>query len=138
MAGELAGRGRAAAEGAWEGASQAGVQARSLGSRTTSYLQEQPLLLGALGVVAGAALGLLLPSSRSERRMLGKAREGVRQNAQASVRAASQQMADAVGRGRAGVEETASAGHEAIRRELSETEPPDQKSSDNPTGSAKP
>ena len=64
MAGELAGRGRAAAEGAWQDASQAGVQASSLGSRTTSYLQEQPLLLGALGVVAGAALGLLLPSSR--------------------------------------------------------------------------
>ena len=114
----------------------AGVQARSLGSRTTSYLQEQPLLLGALGVVAGAALGLLLPSSRSERRMLGEAREGVRENAQASVRAAGQQVADVAGRVRAVVEETASAGREAVQRELSATEPAEQKTSDNPTGSA--
>jgi hypothetical protein len=136
MAGELAGRGRAAAEGAWDGASQAGVQARSLGSRTTSYLQEQPLLLGALGVVAGAALGLLLPSSRSERRMLGEAREGVRGSAQASVRAAGQQIANAAGRVRAVVEETASAGHEAVQRELSATEPAEQKSSDTSPGSA--
>jgi hypothetical protein len=88
MAGELAGRGQAAAEGVREGASRATEQARSLGSRTTSYLQEQPLLLGAVGIVAGAALGLLLPSSRSERQMLGRAREGVRESAQASVRAA--------------------------------------------------
>src|SRR4051794_15270720 len=123
MAGELAGRGQAAAEGVWQGASRAGVQARSLSSRTTSYLQEQPLLLAALGVVAGAALGLLLPSSRSERRVLGEARDGVRDSAQAAVRAAGQQVADA-GRVCAVVEDTA-AGREAVQRELSATEPPE-------------
>jgi hypothetical protein len=81
MAGELAGQGQAAAEGVREGASRATVQARSLGSRTTSYLQEQPLLLGAVGVVAGAALGLLLASSRPERQMLEGARERARKRA---------------------------------------------------------
>jgi hypothetical protein len=81
MAGELAGRGQAAAEGVREGASRATVQARSFGSRTTSYLQEQPLLLGAVGVVAGAALGLLLASSRPERQMLEGARERARKRA---------------------------------------------------------
>ena len=41
-----------------------------MGSRTIDYLQEQPLLLGALGITVGAALGMLLPSSRYEREML--------------------------------------------------------------------
>jgi hypothetical protein len=69
-----------------EGADHAMNWAQDLGSRTTSYLQEQPLLLGALGVTLGAALGMLLPSSRYEREMLGGVREGLRDTAAEAVR----------------------------------------------------
>jgi ElaB/YqjD/DUF883 family membrane-anchored ribosome-binding protein len=78
--------GRSSAHGMREGADHAMNWAQDLGSRTTSYLQEQPLLLGALGVTLGAALGMLLPSSRYEREMLGGVREGLRDTAAEAVR----------------------------------------------------
>ena len=78
--------GRSAAHGARDGADDALHRAQVLGSRATAYLQEQPLLLGAIGVTLGAALGMLLPSSRYEREMLGGVREGLRDTAAETVR----------------------------------------------------
>jgi X-X-X-Leu-X-X-Gly heptad repeat protein len=42
--------------------------------RMERLLDEQPLVLGALGLVAGAIMGALLPASEQENRLLGEAR----------------------------------------------------------------
>lgn len=48
-------------------------------------LEEQPLVLGAMGLAAGALIGALLPASETENRWLGEARDGaVRTAAQAA------------------------------------------------------
>ena len=78
--------GRSTVHGVRDGADEAVHRAQDLGARATSYLQEQPLLLGALGITVGAALGMLLPSSRYERKMLGEVREGLRDTAAETVR----------------------------------------------------
>ena len=154
------GYGHAAAAGMREGADYAIAQARDMGSRTTSFVQDQPLVIGALGLAVGAALGILLPASRYERRVLGDVRQDLRDGAGELVRdvqhrvarvaetvidtaqeaarregfdqaaspsglaaAARDRVADAAGRARNVVEETAAAGREALKRELSGTEP---------------
>ena len=78
--------GRSSAHEMREGTDDAVRRAQDLGTRATAYLQEQPLLLGAIGVSLGAALGMLLPSSRYEREMLGEVREGLRDTAVETVR----------------------------------------------------
>ena len=50
-------------------------QVRHAGGRGIDYLQEQPMLLGALGITVGAVIGMLLPASRYERRMAVSVRE---------------------------------------------------------------
>lgn len=56
-------------------------QMRDAGGRTVDYVQEQPLLLGALGIAVGAAIGMLVPSSRYERRVTGSLRESLGETA---------------------------------------------------------
>lgn len=51
-------------------------QARRAGSRVAETLQEQPLLLAALGVSAGALLAFLTPPTRQERERVGPAVRG--------------------------------------------------------------
>ena len=65
-------------------------QARSMSSRTVDYMQDQPLLLGALGVTVGAAIGLLVPASRQERRVVGAMRENLMESAREAVGEAGQ------------------------------------------------
>ena len=55
-------------------------------ARSVSYVQDQPLLLGALGMALGAGLGMLVPTSRHEREMLGQAGAGLREQAKGAVR----------------------------------------------------
>lgn len=69
-----------------DGADYAVTQTREIGSRTATYLQEQPLLLGALGIALGAGLGMLLPSSRYEREIVRDVRRGLRDQAEETVR----------------------------------------------------
>jgi hypothetical protein len=45
--------------------------------RMQRMLDEQPLMLGALGLAAGALIGALLPSTESEDRLVGDVRESV-------------------------------------------------------------
>lgn len=53
--------------------------------RIDRLLEEQPLLLGAFGLAAGALMGALLPTTEAEDRWLGEARdEAVKKAAQAS------------------------------------------------------
>lgn len=49
------------------------------GSRAFAYLQNQPLLLGALGVSVGALLASIVPASRQEEEILGGVREDLRE-----------------------------------------------------------
>jgi uncharacterized protein YjbJ (UPF0337 family) len=46
-------------------------------------LQEQPLVLGAIGVALGAAVGALLPGTETEDRLMGETRDAVADRAQA-------------------------------------------------------
>ena len=100
-------------------AGDAAGQVRHLSSRTIGHVQEQPLLLGALGITVGAAMGMLLPSSRYERRMAASLREGFADLEGGDLAsAARERVAEVAGRARHIVEETAAAGREAVRREL--------------------
>jgi ElaB/YqjD/DUF883 family membrane-anchored ribosome-binding protein len=79
-------QGRAAAEGVRGGAGYAITQTREVTARSVSYVQDQPLLLGALGIALGAGLGMLVPTSRHEREMLREASAGLREQAKGAVR----------------------------------------------------
>ena len=103
-ASRLADRGREAVQGFYEqGASalhgvrdragDAAGQVRHFSSRTIDYVQEQPLLLGALGITVGAAIGMLLPSSRYERRMAASLRDSLGESARQVVGEAGQSVA---------------------------------------------
>jgi hypothetical protein len=63
-------------------ARQTAVQAKDLASRT---LAEQPLVLGALAIGAGVAVGLSLPSTESENALIGKYRDKLFSKARAQV-----------------------------------------------------
>lgn len=68
-----------------DGAEQIGTAASEIGGKARSTfldaLEREPLVIGALGLAVGAAIGAMLPPSRVEERYLGatgaKAREGV-------------------------------------------------------------
>lgn len=77
--------GQSAAHSARSGAEQAGESMRDAGSRTASYLKEQPLLLGAIGLAVGVALGALLPASRYEREIAGDLRRSLGNQARDAV-----------------------------------------------------
>ncbi|HET7570654.1 MAG TPA: DUF3618 domain-containing protein [Gammaproteobacteria bacterium] len=92
---EAKGKAREAAGKAKEGAHEARArmhhareQTRAFGRRATDnarqamdwssrMLHEQPLVVGALGIALGAALAASLPSTETEDRMLGEARDKV-------------------------------------------------------------
>jgi Protein of unknown function (DUF3618) len=59
---------RSRVESAREGAAQAQERMRRM-------LDEQPLMLGALGLAAGALIGALLPSTEAENRLVGEVRD---------------------------------------------------------------
>jgi hypothetical protein len=56
-------------------ASIAQTQARRVQERFNSTLEEQPLVLGAIGVAIGAAIGAMLPATEQEDRLMGQARD---------------------------------------------------------------
>lgn len=51
------------------------MQSRRLRSNFESLMDEQPLIVGAIGVAIGAALGAAFPRTESEDRLLGEARD---------------------------------------------------------------
>lgn len=65
----------AAIDAAKHGAHQGGAKLQNGWSRLS---HEQPLLLGALGLAAGAALAALLPRTRTEDRLMGEASDAVK------------------------------------------------------------
>jgi ElaB/YqjD/DUF883 family membrane-anchored ribosome-binding protein len=58
-------------------AERAREQSRRAGQGLQTMLEEQPLIVGALGVALGAVIGAVLPESEREDRMLGEARDRV-------------------------------------------------------------
>jgi ElaB/YqjD/DUF883 family membrane-anchored ribosome-binding protein len=75
MAGSVVDRGQAASRDMYGYGSSAASGVRDMGSRSVDFVQERPLLLGALGLAVGAVIGMLVPSSRYERRMAGTVRQ---------------------------------------------------------------
>lgn len=69
--------------GAYDSASRMGYQAR----RTFSdVLEREPLVIGALGLAVGAAIGAMLPGTDVEDRYMGETRDSLRDNAEAFAR----------------------------------------------------
>jgi hypothetical protein len=64
-----------------ERAAEMAERARLTGRRGQDVLEEQPLILVALGLAVGAALGASLPVSESEKRMAGEYGEGLLEQA---------------------------------------------------------
>jgi hypothetical protein len=56
-------------------ADQAKQQARYVGGSVRSTFERNPLLIGLVGVISGAALALLLPATGREQKWVGKTRE---------------------------------------------------------------
>lgn len=54
---------------------QAREQVRAAGVRTRDFAEESPLLVGAIAVAAGVGVGLLLPATQPENRLLGETRD---------------------------------------------------------------
>jgi ElaB/YqjD/DUF883 family membrane-anchored ribosome-binding protein len=56
-------------------ASTAQAQANRAREGFSTLLEEQPMILGAIGLAVGAAIGAMLPSTEQEDRLLGPARD---------------------------------------------------------------
>ena len=56
-------------------AGTAQAQANRAREGFNTLLEEQPIILGALGLAVGAAIGTMLPSTEQEDRLLGPARD---------------------------------------------------------------
>lgn len=110
MAGEIAGRGRSAARDFYDYGASAASGAREMGGRTVDYVQERPLLLGALGITVGAVIGMLIPASRYERRVAGSLRQRFGETAREAA-------ADARDRAMNVADSMLDAAGEAVRRE---------------------
>ncbi len=74
-AGDMAASGRDRAAGASDRAARAGAYASDAGSRLAHAVTENPLLLSAMSMTAGALFGALLPKSEFEERQFGQAGE---------------------------------------------------------------
>lgn len=73
--------GQAAVDQVRHSAASAVEGARDTAGRAAGYLQDQPLLLGALGVSVGALLAAVLPPSKAEDQLLGSLRDDLRDRA---------------------------------------------------------
>ena len=57
-------------------------QARQIGNRVSDVVDENPLILGALGLAVGAAIGLALPQTRKENELMGETRDHLLERAE--------------------------------------------------------
>jgi hypothetical protein len=89
-------------------AGAAGDRLHDVRTRMAVLAEDHPLALGALGVLAGALVALLLPRSEAESRFVGSAGEAVRRRAARFGR-------EAVERAQEVVERTADAAADAVR-----------------------
>jgi hypothetical protein len=92
MTGALRGGGGAAyqttkdvAQRATDAARQVPVRVGSVAQSTGSFIRESPIISGTIAVALGAALALMIPSSRRERRMIGDASDEVKSSVRQAV-----------------------------------------------------
>ena len=64
---------------------QAGYYVEQGGSQVRRFIDENPLGAGVIAVAAGAALGMLLPSTQIERQTIGQARDQLVEQAESTV-----------------------------------------------------
>lgn len=94
-----------AAGSAYESVGTVGTQARQIADKAQDhyeyYLEENPLAVGAVALAVGAAVGLMIPSTQTESRLVGEYRDDLVQKAGDMARGALdkvQQMAGDVAR----------------------------------------
>ena len=63
----------------------------------TWLMREQPLVLGAIGVALGAAVGALLPGTEAENQLMGQARDAAADQVQATAQQGYERLKDTVG-----------------------------------------
>lgn len=101
MAEDVGATARAAAERAGELGRGAREQAGRLGDSAQQglgwLLREQPLVLGALGLALGAAVGAVLPGTRTEDRLMGETSDAAAEEAKAAARQVSGRAQKAAG-----------------------------------------
>jgi hypothetical protein len=66
-------------------ARQVPARVGSVAQSTGSFIQENPVISGAIAVGLGAALALMIPSSRRERRLIGEASDEVKSSVRQTV-----------------------------------------------------
>lgn len=124
-------RGGAGARSAMHGASRASSAAADNVRHSYEYLsREQPLLLGAIGIAAGALLGAMLPQTRTEDETLGEYSDEAQTRLKDQARSAGAEAKEAA----ASAAESAVGAAESSQRS-SGTSP---SGSTNPTGPANP
>jgi ElaB/YqjD/DUF883 family membrane-anchored ribosome-binding protein len=77
----------------------------------SSMVEEQPLILAALGIAAGAAIGAALPRTRQEDQLLGETRDNLMHRAGETARTYADQAAD---KARSAVQSVGDKAHEAL------------------------
>jgi len=113
MAGDLAASGRDMAGSVRDRTSQAGAYAFDAGGRLAQAVTENPLLLSAMAMTAGALFGALLPRTEFEERQFGAAGERMAGAAQGMAQ-------DMLQRGARVVRAATDAGMQAARKEGAE------------------
>ena len=84
--GDMASRGKAVANNAYASAKRSNVMSRTnVGSSLSHLVEEQPLILAAVGIAIGAAIGAALPHTQTEDRMMGETSGSLRDAAQSMV-----------------------------------------------------
>ena len=89
---------RSARSGAVNAAARVRERARNATSSAGHFMEENPLVVGALAVAAGAALGALLPSTAREGQLMGEASRRVKE----AIGDGISEMTDAARKGAAG------------------------------------
>lgn len=82
-------RGTAAAGTAYSNATRSSPMSwsrRNVGASLTQLIEEQPLVLAAVGIAVGAALGAALPTTEAENSLLGETSHSVKDAAQGLVK----------------------------------------------------
>jgi ElaB/YqjD/DUF883 family membrane-anchored ribosome-binding protein len=95
LAGATGSRVQAVREGTAEAAARMKHQAQRAKTSVGTFIEENPLAIGALAVAAGAVIGALIPTTTREREVLGPAADRVRESIGNEVR----EMTEAAKRG---------------------------------------
>jgi ElaB/YqjD/DUF883 family membrane-anchored ribosome-binding protein len=119
MTGAVTGSGGAAyrttnkdvAQRATSAARQVPTRVGSAAQTTGTFVQENPIISGAVAVALGAALPLMIPSSRRERQLIGEASDEVKSSVRQAVEEKVEQAKDVV-------QTAAEAATDAARKEV--------------------